>query len=56
MALTSKIFPEWPLFINSIKNETKLNERQFSTNQEAVQKDVGRLFVVIKGWLHILRT
>ena len=50
------IYPPWAVFVGPLRTPTTPWEVSFTKLQEAVRKDVERLFGVVKGRWKILRT
>ena len=53
--LSDGIYPNWGMFAKPIKGGETVEERRYSGNQEAVRKDVERLFGVLQSRFEILR-
>lgn len=49
------IYQVFHLFLKAIKSETNMNERRFSSNEEAALEDMEQFFGVIEGRVLILR-
>lgn len=54
--LTDGIYPDWPVFIDSIMNPTTRKDKLFAAMQEATRKDVERAFGVLQSMWHIITT
>lgn len=53
--LTDGIYPEWSLFAKQLKGSTIHNDSCYSALQEAIRKDVKRIFGVIQWRFEIMR-
>ena len=53
--LVDGIYPGWPIFAKPIHQSTSTKESNYSVRQEAVRKDVERLFGVLQTRFEILR-
>ena len=52
--LTDGIYPDWPVFIDSIMNPSTKKQKFFAAMQEATRKDIERAFGVLQSMWHII--
>ncbi len=53
--LVDGIYPDWPIFVKPIHNAVTIVKKFFSARQEAIRKDIERLFGVLQSRFGILR-
>lgn len=52
--LVDGVYPPWSIFINNYRNNINKKQKTFSRQQEAVRKDVERVFAVLCGKFQVL--
>ncbi|KAD5961461.1 hypothetical protein E3N88_12934 [Mikania micrantha] len=53
--LADEIYPEWPVFMQTITCPTTFKRKRFQVAQEGARKDIERTFGVLKKRFHIIK-